>query len=212
MEDCKNIWERFVQDIDFDEKLIKKDILNSWKRCKKYGVSLYDFDSSLLMKPEEKDHYVLKYLPEYEEPQYKEFCNIVENLNFNISVYDNDAKLKYIVNYDDALDDLYPQIGYYLDASEDKIGTNSTCLAILERKPFMVIGHDHYKYVFHQYSCAAAPFYNENNDIEGTINASFVNTAVNNDTLNIIYSLARLYETLILKRTKENAKSGLFYF
>lgn len=203
MKNYKNIWECFVQDMDFDHKLIKKDILDSWKRCKEYGVSLYDFDKDLLMKPEEKYRYVLKCLPEYKEPQYKEFCNIVENVNYNISVYDNNAKLKYIVNYDDIFDELYPQIGYFLDVSESKIGTNSTCLAILENKPFMVIGPDHYKYVFHRFSCAAAPFYDENNEIAGTINASFINTAVNNDTLNIIYSLARLYETLILKRQSE---------
>jgi hypothetical protein len=43
-------------------------------------------------------------------------------------------------------------------------------------------------------------FMNEDNEIAGTINASFFNTAVNNDTLNIIYSLARLYETLVLKK------------
>jgi transcriptional regulator with PAS, ATPase and Fis domain len=203
MKNYKNIWECFVQDMDFDHKLIKKDILDSWKRCKEYGVSLYDFDKDLLMKPEEKYRYVLKCLPEYKEPQYKEFCNIVENVNYNISVYDNNAKLKYIVNYDDIFDELYPQIGYFLDVSESKIGTNSTCLAILENKPFMVIGPDHYKYIFHRFSCAAAPFYDENNEIAGTINASFINTAVNNDTLNIIYSLARLYETLILKRQSE---------
>lgn len=211
MKDYENIWECFVQNMDFDHKLIKEDILNSWKRCKEYGVSLYDFDPNLLMKPEEKNHYVLKYLPEYEKPQFREFCSIVENINFNISVYDNSAKLKYIVNYEDIFDELYPQIGYYLDASEEKIGTNSTCLAIKENKPFMVIGQDHYKYIFHQFSCAAAPFYNENNEIAGTINASFISTSVNNDTLNIIYSLARLYETLILKRVINMKKEALQY-
>ncbi len=200
MKEYVKLWEYFVQDIEFDHKLIKKDILDSWKRCKEYGVSLYDFDKNLLMKPEEKYLYVLKYLPEYEESQYKEFCSIVENVNLNISIYDNKAKLKYIVNYDDVFDELYPQIGYYLDVSESKIGTNSTCLAILENKPFMVIGPDHYKYVFHRFSCAAVPFYDNHNEIAGTINASFINTAVNNDTLNIIYSLARLYEILVLKR------------
>jgi len=202
MSDYKKIWECSVNDMDFNDKHIKRDILNSWRRCKRHGVSLYDFDKKLLMKPEDKEKYVLKYRPEYSDPQYQEFCKIVENLNINISIYDHNAKLKYIVNYDDIYDELYPKIGYFLDASEESIGTNSTCLAILENKPFMVIGPDHYKYIFHQFSCAAAPFYNENNEIAGTINASFLNTSVNSDTLNIIYSLARLYEILILKKAE----------
>lgn len=206
MADYKKIWECFVNDMDFNDKHIKQDILNSWRRCKRYGVSLFDFDEKLLMKPEDKEKYILKYLPEYGEPQYQEFCKIIENLNINISIYDHSAKLKYIVNYDDIYDDLYPKVGYFLDASEKSIGTNSTCLAILENKPFMVIGPDHYKYIFHQFSCAAAPFYNENNDIAGTINASFLNTSVNSDTLNIIYSLARLYESLVLKKTTKTTK------
>ena len=206
MADYKKVWECFVNDADFNDKHIKQDILNSWKRCKRYGVSLYDFNEKLLMKPEEKERYVLKHQPEYSEPQYQEFCNIVENLNINISIYDHKARLKHIVNYDDIYDDLYPKVGYFLDASEESIGTNSTCLAILENKPFMVIGPDHYKYIFHQFSCAAAPFYNENNDIAGTINASFVNTSVNSDTLNIIYSLARLYESLVLKKAVKTRK------
>jgi len=175
-------------------------------RCKKHGVSLYNFDEKLLMRPEDKEKYIMKYQPEYAEPQYQEFCKIVEDLDISISIYDNMAKLKYIVNYDDIYDELYPRVGYFLDASEKSIGTNSTCLAILENKPFMVIGPDHYKYIFHQFSCAAAPFYNENNDIAGTINASFLNTSVNRDTLNIIYSLARLYEALILKKATRAAK------
>ena len=159
MTDCRKIWECFINDTVFNEKHIKQDILNSWRRCKKYGVTLYDFDENLLMKPDEKERYVLKYLPEYNEPRYREFCDIVEKLNINISVYDHNAKLRYIVNYDDAFDSLYPKLGYFLDAAEDSIGTNSTCLAILENKPFMVIGPDHYKYIFHEFSCAAAPFY-----------------------------------------------------
>jgi len=206
MADYKKIRECFVNNMDFNDKHIKQDILNSWRRCKGYGVSLYDFNEKLLMKPEDKEKYILKYQPEYSEPQYQEFCKIVEDLNMNISIYDHNAKLKYIVNYDDIYDNLYPKVGYFLDASEKSIGTNSTCLAILENKPFMVIGPDHYKYIFHQFSCAAAPFYNENNDIAGTINASFLNTSVNSDTLNIIYSLARLYEILILKKAAKTEK------
>lgn len=202
MKDYKNIWESFVRGIEFDQNQIKKSILNSWKRCKQQNVSLYDFDESNLMKPTDKRKYVLKYLPEYRETRFREFCSIVEYLGLNISIYDHNARLKYIVNYDEIFDDLYPRIGYFLDASEAKIGTNSTSMALLENKPFMVTGSDHYKYVFHKYSCVAAPFYNANNELLGTINASYTHTSINEDTLNVIYSLARLYENLVLKMVK----------
>ncbi|MCG8499439.1 MAG: sigma 54-interacting transcriptional regulator [Firmicutes bacterium] len=192
------IWNRFMQGMEFNHESIKKEILCSWKRCQKQGVSLYDFDMSLLMAPEEKYQYILKCLPEYEVSGFKEFEDIVETLHMNISIYDKHAKLKYIVNYDDVIDTVYPQVGYFKDASENQIGTNSTCLALAENRPFMVTGSEHYKYGFHQFSCVAVPFYNRKKEMAGTVNASFLYLSVNNDTLNIMYSLARLYERLVL--------------
>ncbi len=200
MKSGKKVWENFIEGTSFNNKLIKEDILNSWKRCKAYGVDLYAINQSLLMKPEEKDHYILKSLPEYNDIGFKEFGHIVENLNLNISIYDKKAKLKYIVNYDEKFDQLYPKIGYFKSASEQDIGTNSTCLALKENKAFMVIGSEHYNYCFHSFSCAAAPFYDHNNHVAGTINASFAHTSINQDTINIIYSLARIYERLIIKK------------
>lgn len=200
----ENIWRNFVEGIDFNHNLIKEDILNSWKRCKKYGVPLYSFDQSLLMNLKEKDRYILKNLPEYNIHSFKEFYNIVNSLNLNISIYDKNSRLKYIVNYPDNFDQLYPNTGYFKDVSENLIGTNSTCLALIEKRPYMVIGFEHYNYNFHKFSCAAAPFFDSNNNISGTVNASFLHTSVTNDTLNIIYSLARIYENLIYKNTNVN--------
>lgn len=201
----KKVWENFIDGASFNDKLIKEDILNSWKRCKEYGVDSYTFNPSFLMKPEEKKEYILKCLPEYNDVGFKEFYHIVENLNLNISIYDKKARLKYIVNYEEKFDQLYPKIGYFKSADEQDIGTNSTCLALIENKAFMVIGSEHYNYCFHSYSCAAAPFYDNNNQVAGTINASYVNSSINQDTINIIYSLARIYERLILKRKPHKA-------
>jgi len=195
----KNLWENFVEGIDFDRSLIKEDILNSWKRCRKSGVPLYSFDESILVRPDEKHNYVIENLPEYNNPSFKEFCDIVKNLKINISIYEDNFKLKYIINYPHNFDELYPKAGYFKDVSENLIGTNSTSLALLEKRPFLVKGFEHYNYNFHEFSCAAAPFYDKNNNICGTINASFLHTSVNTDTLNIVYSLARIYENLIFK-------------
>jgi len=194
------IWESFVRGIEFDHQLIKNDILYSWIRCKEKSVSLYDFDKNLLMNPKQREKYELNH---------DEFCKIVLALNLDISIYDKNAKLQYIVNYNKNFDLLYPEIGYFLDASEEAIGTNSTCLAIRENKPFLVVGSDHYKYIFHKFSCGAAPFYDEAGQLLGTINASFVNVSVTEDTLNVIYSLARLYEKIVLNYSKNEEENSI---
>lgn len=203
--DYSKAWKAFVNQRNFDMNEIKHEILQSWTRCSRKGVSFYDVNIQDMVTPKETSKYNLKQLPEYQRQEYQIFCYIVKNLDLDITIYDEHAQLKYIVNIDSMYEKLYPTIGYFKDASELKMGTNSTCIALIENKPCMVIGPEHYKKPFHKFSCAAAPIYNGTKLI-GTVNASFLHTSVSVDTLNIVFSLARLYEKLILhnKNGEEN--------
>lgn len=182
------------------ENSISKEILMSWERCRSKNVPINSFDLNNIMRPEEKGKYVLDYLDEYKQEGFREFSYMVKNLNLDISIYDEKSRLKYIINFDPSYEYLYPKVGYFKDASEFLIGTNSTSLAIKENKPWMVVGNEHYKSLFHEYSCAAAPIYT------GTVNASFMHTSVSERTLNAVYSLARIYEDLIFN----NATNQLY--
>ncbi len=187
------------------ENSISKEILMSWERCRSKNVPINSFDLNNIMRPEEKGKYVLDYLDEYKQEGFREFSYMVKNLNLDISIYDEKSRLKYIINFDPSYEYLYPKVGYFKDASEFLIGTNSTSLAIKENKPWMVVGNEHYKSLFHEYSCAAAPIY-KNGQIAGTVNASFMHTSVSERTLNAVYSLARIYEDLIFN----NATNQLY--
>ncbi|GMQ64948.1 sigma 54-interacting transcriptional regulator [Vallitalea maricola] len=200
IEDYSKAWQCFIENRTFNQKAIKEEILQSWKRCKINEVSLYDFDIDMLMKPEEKLNYVVDELVEYNVNGFKEFSQIVKNLDLDICIYDCNAKLKYIFNISPLYDKMYPEVGYFKDVSELVIGTNSTCLALAENRPCMVVGPEHYKHIFHEFSCVAAPIYSQTQLI-GTVNASFVHTSVNHETLNMVYSLARLYEKLVINST-----------
>lgn len=197
--DYSKAWQCFISHRNFDALEIKREIRQSWVRCQQKRVSLYDIDIENLVKPEETSKYVLNHLPEYSEEGFKTFRFIVKNLELDISIYDAYAHLKYIINIDPMYGKLYPKIGYFKDVSEHLIGTNSTSLAIAENMPCMVIGPEHYKKSFHEFSCVAAPIY-DGMTLIGTVNASFVHTSITTDTLNIIYSLARLYESLVIKK------------
>jgi transcriptional regulator of acetoin/glycerol metabolism len=201
-------WKAFANQRSFDVYEIKQEILHSWTRCRQMGVFLYDVNMQDLVTPKETAKYVLRKLPEYQKPEYQIFSNIVKSLDLDITIYDKHAQLKYIVNIDPMYEKLYPQIGYFKDASEQNLGTNSTNIALIENKPCMVIGPEHYKKLFHKFSCAAAPIYSGTKLI-GTVNSSFVHTSVSTDTLNIVFSLARLYEKLILHKDNgiENIKN-----
>ncbi len=197
------IWKRFMENADIDANQIKEDILSSWKRCKSAGVSPYDIDQAFIMNPKDKNQYNIEHLTLNNQQNYKEFNEICKRLNMCVSIYDEVCNLKLIFNYPDAIDGMYPEAGFLLDASEKSVGTNSTSVALYENRPSMVIGVEHYNYTFHNYSCAAAPIYDQNQNIVGTVNASFLHTSINQDTLNVIYSIARIYENIILNNIKE---------
>lgn len=64
----------------------------------------------------------------------------------------------------------------------------------------MVLGTEHYNKSFHQVACVAAPIYKDE-ALDGVLNISFVHTSVNEQVKQIVYSLARFYEVLVLKNT-----------
>ncbi|WDV46386.1 sigma 54-interacting transcriptional regulator [Clostridiaceae bacterium M8S5] len=208
MNDYSEVWKAFINHRNINTSQIRREILQSWVRCQGQKVRLYDIDIESLVKPDEFKDYVVEYLDECKEEGFETFNIIVKNLDLDISIYDAHAKLKYIFNVNYLYEDLYPKKGHIKNASENEVGTNATSLALIENKPCMVFGPEHYNNEFHKYCSVAAPIYNKSTII-GTVNACFVHTSITADTLNIIYSLARLYELLIVHREKTYTNKDL---
>lgn len=201
MKAVKDLWKNFVenQSIEFDQ--LKTDILNSWKRCKTYEVSPYEkIDIQYILNPKDKYLYTID---NQASESLIEFEALVTSLNMSISIYDHNCQLQYIFNFPQSFEGLYPDNGFLINASENTVGTNSTCVALYEKRPSMVIGFEHYNYTFHTSSCAAAPLLDAEGCIIGTVNASFLHTSINHDTLNLVCSLARYYERTVLNHNRK---------
>lgn len=197
----KEVWHKFMAQKLFDLDEIKEEIINSWRRCQREGHSLYHIDKKYIMLPKEAENHVIENLKEYELEGVKLFNSIIKNLGLHIVICDKNGYLKQIFNLNTEFQNLYPKLGYFRNCTEKAISTTAASLSLIEKKPFKVIGPEHYNQLLHQFSGASAPFY-ENSELAGVISLFFLHTSVTNHTLNMVYGLARLYESLIIKGSK----------
>ncbi len=81
-----------------------------------------------------------------------------------------------------------------VNRSEEKAGTNAISLAITEGKPCQIVGPEHYKKTHHDWTCSAAPIYDEQARLVGVINLSGPANLNHTHTLGIVISLAQAIE------------------
>jgi transcriptional regulator with PAS, ATPase and Fis domain len=200
IESRKNDWQTFMTQKRFDFEEINKEILQSWNRSKKNGALLYHMDAGNLLTPERTKEYNVEYLEVYEEEGVRLFNQIVKKLGLNIVICNKNCILQHIYNLNEDFANFYPKLGYFIDASEYVLGTSANSVAIAEDRVVSVIGAEHYNQLLHDYSGVSAPFY-QNGEVAGVVSTFFLHTSITNYTLNVIYGLARLYESLVIEKS-----------
>ncbi|MCT4597226.1 MAG: sigma 54-interacting transcriptional regulator [Vallitalea sp.] len=199
MKHTLSLWEKFMQQRILGKHNLDPTIFHSWIRCQKMNIPIYEIDPANIIPLENIQNYLIEKYIEQGMDKAHIFLNIFKHLNWYAMTYDKDAKLEYIINPVTNYDRLYPQLGYHLDASEDRIGTNSASLALMENRPIITRGTEHYNKSFHEITSVAAPLYKQG-ELYGVFNVVFIHTNVNPQVVHIVNSFARLYEALILNQ------------
>jgi len=189
-------WEYFKSNrLDEANKTINSTIFHSWIRSQNAGVPVYAVDSDNIVKPEFLNQYNLKSLVQEDDVQL--FCALIESIGWYVCIYDTQNKLNYIINPINQYERLFPHIGYSKDASESKIGTNASVIAMLDEKPTLLYGPENYSKALHETSIVAVPIY-ENQLLSGTFVVVFLHQNVNKDIVPLATAMTRLYENMVL--------------
>lgn len=199
MKHTLNLWENFMQRREIDMTEMDESIFHSWIRCQQQNTPIHEVDPDNLLSPEEVDAYRIENVLGEKLGKGLLFLKIFEQLDWFAMIYNNDGMLESIINPFKNYDLLYPQLGYFRDAKEQRIGTNAAGLALVENRAVKVCGAEHYNKTFHEGTCIAAPLYK--NEIRcGILTVAFVHTNVNPQVVHIVNSFARMYEALILSQ------------
>ncbi|WP_346939999.1 sigma-54-dependent Fis family transcriptional regulator [uncultured Clostridium sp.] len=184
-------WNEFVK-YGIDNKKVKKDIRDSWIRCKEYHVDYMDgrgveeYKVPVEVKVKENIELV-----SVAHSIMENLYNTTSGSGFALFLADRDGYILDVIG-DDGILEKARDLRFIKGAlwSEKAVGTNAigTCLHL--NKPIQSIGAEHYGIQQHSWTCSSAPIHDSDGKIIGCINMSGICKDAHLHTLGIVIAAA----------------------
>ncbi len=166
-------WERFVTK-DEMPKNIRSDILNSWIRCKKYGI---DINSGAGKEIPKKNFE--KILAEHKElikiaiPVMVDIFKLLNETDYSIVLTDENAVILEVIGNEKIMDkNIKLHFLKGCEWTEENVGTNAIGTCLYLNRPIQTLGAEHYCKEQHGWTCSAAPIYDDKGKTIGVIDLS----------------------------------------
>ncbi len=164
-------WYNFITE-EIEPQNIRKNIVDSWKRCRELEVNPYESDNVSVLSQEEliKKLYEKEKLIKVIQPYMENLYKIVEGSGFIVFLTDNEANVLHVLGDKDILNDYSTGCNFKVGAnwSEKCVGTSSIGMVLIEGNPIQIVGEEHYCYKQQQWTCSGIPI----RDAEGKIIAA----------------------------------------
>ena len=189
---------------------VPKHIQDSWKRCHLKGLNPVIMDNEPLLGDYELGEYYDQYgeLLYYSSSILNDVYHTIQGTEFLLLIATPEG---YII---DTVGD--PSFTRYADNValrkganwlEDSKGTNAIGTAIVEKKPVLVQGSQHYWKNNHFLTCAAAPIFDPEGQLLGILNISSHKKDYHPITLGLVKSAAhRIEQSLLLAQTRKKTQ------
>lgn len=169
----KKHWEDFFHSENLHPS-IRKEIADSWIRCRGYNVNPFDYKRKTL-KPKELEIKIRdnSELISIAKPIMENMYNLVAGSEFSIILTDKEGYLLEVIG-DESIMKKADELNFIKGAlwTEKEVGTNAIGTALYIDKPIQTIGCEHYRVNQHSWCCSAATIHNENNEIIGCLDMS----------------------------------------
>ncbi len=204
-DNLQGTWQDFMKNLNFNANVLRQEIAASWQRSLKAGINPYLTVASPA------------------EPVRQELQNLLSSRRELIEVARPVINsVFYSINYSDLIIMLADEEGNILEVTGDKsllehaskihlvkgsnwsekiAGTNGLGTALHMKRPIQILGAEHFRCLYHNWCCSAAPIYNNHGKIIGGIQISEHPNASCNRSLGIVVASAEA----ISNRLKLNA-------
>lgn len=165
-------WENFINHIDDDYSMVRPEVLSSWMRSREADVNPHRIINRLLSPEAHSIKLSLNAaLLLICRPYMERLYSIVKGSGAYILLSDREG---YILDVIGDPDIMYQGESYSLLVagacrSETVAGTNAVGTTLFLNKPIQLWGEEHYIEWHKAYSCAGAPFFDENDNLLGSI-------------------------------------------
>jgi len=190
------------------ENHIRKEILDSWERCKEYNVDPKNMKKEVIpyeyvVKRQEKSKDLILAADEYLKTLY----DSIAGYGGVVVLTDSDGITIYVVGDQEILD--YQKkngLGLGSEGCESIRGTNGIGVAIYLDQPIQIWAEEHYCWDNHNWYCSAVPIHDPEGKIIGCLNVTGTSEKVHAHTLGMAIGAAKAIERQIKinKVMKEN--------
>lgn len=208
----KDAWKQMVVKGLTPTHPIRPEILYSWQRCRKMGLNPYrpkkppTLDTTELSRRLDANSLFIETA--------KPLMDMVElstrGTRFITALADHDGYVMALSGDLEALE--MARKNYYLpgcNRSEATAGTNAIALALIEDKPFQLVGAEHYNYYHHPWTCSSAPIHDADGKLLGAFTLSGPSRGLHKHTLAIVVSAAKTIEGQLRERILTREKHRL---
>jgi len=184
-------WRKFVSTGQVHPK-VRREISDSWIRCRKYGVDPYNGKGNV--KHPNIDELINKNneLISVARPVIESIYSMVRGSGFALFLVDKDGYIIDVIGDKDIMERV-EELNFLKGElwSEKVVGTNAIGTALYLSKPVQTIGAEHYGANQHSWTCSAAPIYDEDDNLIGCINMSGNYYNAHSHTLGIVTAAAQ---------------------
>ena len=207
----KAAWQEFVKIGRVKPGIVRDEIIDSWKRCRSFGLDPFINSAVKPVSMEEWEGIVAnnKALITTAHPFLQGLYELIKSLEMVVFLTDKDGFILEALGEGDIWKYCQSKNAVVGSSFHEKYcGTNSVNMAMRHNQPYQMIAEEHYLEAIHVATCAAAPIHDENGNVIGCldITASYETALKHPHTLGMIVAGAQVIENqLRLKKELERS-------
>lgn len=165
-------WEKFVIGESDTTDYVRKEIHDSWKRSKDYGIDPVEFNCPYVSAADIAERLKKnESLITLTRPYMNKLVEIVEGSEFIVVLTDAEGIVLESMGDEEIL--TKPESSRVgADRSEQAIGCNAVGTSLILNEPIQIWAEENYSQCYHEWTCSAAPIHDADNNIIGCIDLS----------------------------------------
>ncbi len=197
MKRTSRAWQQFMEQGNLDPVIVRREIAESWYRCKQAGVNPYIENKSKILDEKNLNERLhrKKALIGIALPFMQKLYEFVTGTGFVVILSDEKGYILETLGTSDIIVK-GEEINLVKGSQwiEEIAGTNGVGTALVTRGPVQVSGAEHYCRTIHDWTCSAAPIFDNNHQLAGVLQMSGPSKASHQHTLGMVVAAVAAIE------------------
>ncbi len=204
-ESIYNEWKEYINSENYNNQIVRPEIAESWKRCRRANVDPYGGVCNHILKGIELENLLENHeeLIEVSRPFLYKLYKFFKNSGFYVVLLNSEG---YILDFfgDTVMEEEASNINFMKGAcwKEEYVGSTTMGIILHHKKPIQMTGAEHYCKKSHNFTCSGAPILDKAGKLIGIVNVSGPSYSVHKHTLGMVVAAVEAIQHLLTIRQK----------